>query len=383
MHNSLAAQLALANLYRTNLSLLQIQQEISTGKTITHASDDIVKSATIMALDDRLDQSSQITRNLSNASASLGVLDTLFQEASDTAQQGKSIASSQVGVGSSASDRSAQATIVDQLLNSLVNTANRQSVAGYVLGGSQTTQAPVTAFLGGYRYNGSGTGITPDLGSTTGTPITVGAGPIAGTSASVQGAADLNPGLLPGTPLSSLNGGRGLGVAVGTVQFSVDGGTPISVDLSGSVTVQDVTTRLNSAIHQYETDNSVTVLGPGGVSVSGGAFNIDVGAGHAIQFQDPGNGVTGQDLGLVGTPPFSFAPATASGLDTNPKLTLQSPISSLAGLGVPPTLGSITISNAGHTATVDLLRGPDAPGRQEPDRGDEPRGDGAALTPTG
>jgi flagellar hook-associated protein 3 FlgL len=352
--NMLASHLALANLNRTNVDMLTLEQQISTGIAVGRPSDDIVRAATISALQDRLDRSTQLQRNLSHAASSLGVLDSLFAEAHATALQAKSIASQEVGTGTSASERASQATIVDQLLNSVMNTANRTSVAGYVLGGSQTSQAPVTSFFGGYRYNGQGTGLTTDLGMSSSTPITVGQGPIAGT-ATLHGSTDLNPDLVPGATLSSLNGARGVGVSLGAVQVSIDGGAAISVDLTGSATAQDVTTRVAAAIHQYETANSVTVLGPGGVSTSGGAFSMDVAGAHTVQFSDPGTGVTAQDLGLASAPPaaaFSFSSGTPNGLDTGPKLDWQTPVSALAGLAGP--LGSIKISNAGQSAVVDL-----------------------------
>src|SRR4051812_35845752 len=95
--NMLASRLALANINRTNVELLGIQEQISTGRAILRPSDDIIKAATIAVLDDRLDRSGQIKRNLSHAAASLGVLDSVFAEANDVAQQAKSIASQQVG----------------------------------------------------------------------------------------------------------------------------------------------------------------------------------------------------------------------------------------------------------------------------------------------
>jgi flagellar hook-associated protein 3 FlgL len=352
--NLLASRLALANLNRTNIDLLTVQQQISSGVAISRPSDDIVKAATIAVLDDRLDRSQQIQRNLSNAASSLGVLDTVFQEAHDTAQQAKSIASQQVGTGTTGDERASQATLVDQLISSLLNTANRTSVSGYLLGGSQTSQAPVTSFFGGYRYNGQGDGLRTDLGLSAAAPITVGQGPIAGTAV-VHGSVDLNPNLTLGATLDSLAGTRGVGVSLGVVNLSIDGGAPISVDLSGSATAQDIATRVGAAVHQYESSNSVTILGPGGVATSSGSFSLDVTAGHTIQFSDVGTGVAAQDLGLASSPPapaFSFSSTLSAGLDAGPKLSWQTPVASLAGLTGP--LGSIRISNAGQSAVVDL-----------------------------
>jgi flagellar hook-associated protein 3 FlgL len=350
--NLMASRMALANLNRTNIAILRASEQISTGRAVLRPSDDIIRAATISVLDDRLDRSAQVRRNLSHAAASLDVLDNTLSEADDIAQQAKTLASQQLNVGSTATERASQAIIVDQMLQSLLSLANTQSVAGYVLGGSTTSRIPVEAFGSGYRYRGEGSGLITDLGQASGAPITIGATPISGVSSRVRGSVDLNPALTLGTQLSDLKGARGLGVSIGTINMSIDGGAQIAIDLTGAASAQDIVTRVNAAIREYETDNSVTVLDTGGVGVSGEAFNIDVATGHTIEFSDVGSGTAALDLGLAGVTPFAFDPTTASGLGTDPRLTLQSTVASLAG--VTGGLGSIRLSNAGRTATVDL-----------------------------
>jgi flagellar hook-associated protein 3 FlgL len=229
---------------------------------------------------------------------------------------------------------------------------NSQSVAGYVFGGSQTSMAPVEALGTGFRYRGQGSGLITDLGQASGAPITIGASPLAGVSARLRGTVDFDPGLTLNTPLADLNGARGVGVSLGTIQISIDSGAAIQIDLSGAATVGDVTTRIDAAIRQYETDNSVAILGPTGVGVGGDWINIDVGAGHTVQFSDLSNGTTALDLGLAASPAFSFSPARLAGESTDPKLTMHTPVSAL--MGVTGALGSIKLRNAGRTAIVDL-----------------------------
>ncbi len=351
--NLLQTQVAAGNLSRTNLQLLRVQEQLATGKVVNRVSDDSVKAATIMVLNDRLDRSAQYQRNMSHATAALGVLDTTLGQASDLALRAKSIASEQMNVSSSASERSGQAVVIDQIIQSFYNLANTSSVAGYIFGGSQGARAPVESLASGYRYVGSGTGVLTDLGSLQGIPISLGSTPIAGVAARVAGSVDLNPSLSLGTRLSDLNGSRSLGVTPGPLEFAFNGGAKVQVDLTGSDSVRDVAAKLTAAIRQYETDNSVTVLGPGGISVTGGALRIDVAAPGSLAFSDIGDGTTAQDLGLASaTAPFAFTSTTPSGLDTNPKLTWTSPISSLTGLSGP--LGTLRISNAGKTANIDL-----------------------------
>lgn len=351
--NLLVQRINLASVSRTTVDLLKVGQQISTGQDIARPSDDIVRAATIGVLDDRLGRSAQTQRNLSQASASLGLLDQLFGEATNSANQARTIASQQSSTGSSTGERSAQATVVDQIIAGLYNSVNRSSVAGYGLGGSQSSSAPVREFLNGYRYTGKGPGIVTDLGQFSSVPITLGPGnPLGNVSTRVASTIDYNPDLTADTRLSDLGGARGLGVAAGTVLFAVNGGSAISVDLAGADTVQDVITRVSSAIRDYETTSGTTVLGPGGISVSGGAFSIDVAAGNTLRFADPAGGTSAQDLGLAGQVPFDFSSTSPAGADTNPKLTLRTPVSALAG--VSGRLGQIKVTNAGRSAVVDL-----------------------------
>src|SRR5262249_37828429 len=121
--------------------------------------------------------------------------------------------------------------------------------------------------------------------------------------------------------------------------------------LTGVDTAQDVANALTSSIQQYEAANGVTILGPGGVSFSGGSLKIDVAAGGSLAFNDVGTGTVGQDLGLSQA---AFTSANAVGTDTNPKLTLLTPVSSLTGLTQP--LGTIRFrfSSSAGTSIADV-----------------------------
>lgn len=347
--NLLISQVALSNLTRTNLDLFQVQTQLSTNREVNKFSDDAVKAAGIAILDDRLSRSEQRTRNLTHADAALGVLDSALGEVYDLALEAKDIASAQVNSLSSASERAGQATVVDQLLRGLFAMSNRQGVAGFVFGGSTPGRAPVEELGGGFRYVGTGAGLITDIGFADNIPITIGANAAVGdVSTRVRGAADLNPALRMGTRLSEVNGARGLGIAPGAIQFSFNGGANVSVDLTGLDSIQQVADALTGAIRAYETTNSVTVLGAGGIDVNGGGLSIDVAAGGSLVFSDIASGTTAEDLGLTFVP---FTPLSPNGMDLNPKLTWNSPISTLATAGA---LGSIRVNNLGRSAVIDL-----------------------------
>lgn len=351
--NLLMKQLTMANLTRANLDLYRVQVELSTGRSVNRTSDDAVKAATIAELDDRIERSTQRQRNIQHASASLGMLDTTLSEAGDTALSAKDIALAQISSPSDPTQRKEQAAIVSSMLTSMYNTLNRKGVAGYVFGGATTSVQPFVEQRGAFLWQGQGSGLLTELGLAQSVPITLGNSEAFAASAKVQGNVDLDPDLTTDTRLSDLSGARGLGVTLGSIEFSFNGGSHVAVDLSGADTVGDIADTITGAIRQYETDNGVSVLGPGGVSVSGGAISIDVASGGTLQFNDQGTGVTAQDLGLAsadGT--LDFPAGLGLGIDTEPKLTLRTPVSALNGLA--QSLGSIKITNNRGSATVDL-----------------------------
>src|SRR5438105_3304178 len=219
--NLLQSQIALGSINRTQVALFQVQQQLATGKAITRFSDDAVKAAAISVLMGRLDRGEQFTRNLNHADSSLSTLDKALGDASDLVLEAKGIASAQVGIGSSASERAGQAQVVNSLLQTLLGIGNRDGIAGHVFGGSTPGTAPIEAFLGGYRYRGQGDGLLTDLGLGADVPIPIGGNnAIGSTPTRIHGDTDPDPGLTGATRLSDLAGGRGLGVSLGRIEFS-------------------------------------------------------------------------------------------------------------------------------------------------------------------
>jgi flagellar hook-associated protein 3 FlgL len=350
--NMLVAQSSLATLTRTNLSLFRVQEQLSSGRAINRFSDDAVKAAAISILDSRIERSAQWRRNLDHAQTSLNTLDTALGDAHDLMLEARTIASAQVGTGVTAEERSAQAQVVDSLIQGMLGIANRTSPSGYIFSGSTPSVQAISPFLGGYRYNGRGPGLATDLNLGSTIPITLGAGnPIGATSGRVRGTADLNPHLTGDTRLRDLGGARGLGITLGVIEFSIDGGAGVPIDLTGADSAQAIADRITHALRDYEQANSATVLGPGGVSFSGGALSIDVaGTGSpALEFFDLSTGVTAQDLGLAGV---TFSGGVTAGQDLQPRLTWRTPVSALSGVSGP--LGAIRIRSLGQVRDVDL-----------------------------
>ncbi|MCC6322815.1 MAG: hypothetical protein IT438_15430 [Phycisphaerales bacterium] len=357
--NLLSSQLLLSNITRSSIGLVGVQNQMATGLAVSRFSDDAISASAISLLQDRLARTDQRLSNLQNAQGSLDYLDSAIGSASELILQAKNIASDQVGVPNDATTRETQAVVIDGMIRSLLEIANRETNGLYVFGGSTATRRPIDELRGGFRYVGRGSGLYADLDPSDDIPITIGGdNSIGDTSGRLQSTIDLNPWIGADTRLTDLRGGRGLGVATGNVEFSFDGGPFVSVDLTDADTVQDVVDRLTAAINQYETDNGVTILGPGGVAYSVGALGFDIvagggggGADQQLVFREVGNGTTAQDLGLS---QGAFEASVPQGADLDPELTLLTPLNSLPGLTYPLESIRFRFNTGGQSQLVDV-----------------------------
>lgn len=341
----------LSNINSTNVSIGRLTNQLATGLDILRPSDDPVRSAAISTLDTRIESTNQILQNLNFAGSSVGTLDQILADAKNLVDEATSLASSQIN--SDPETRESQALIIDSLIDSLYSLANQESLIGHVFGGSAPGRQPIIYDRGAYRFVGERGGLTAALGSASNVPLTLGIGSAIGElSNRMEGNVNLDPDLTPDTLLSDLNGANQVGVNTGIVEFSYNGGQVAQVDLTGAVTVGDVTDRLNAAVLAYESDQSVTVLGPSAFSVNNGAISVDVPAGDFEFFDIPGSSIA-SDLGLTNFAAAPFNAGNPDGVDLDPQLTWTSPVSALSGLSGSP-LGSIQLTNNGATYNIDL-----------------------------
>lgn len=322
--NLLTSQLSLSGLGKTSVALIRAQEQLSTGKRINRISDDAVRAAIVLALDQRERESAQKLRNVQHGSSLLNTLDQALNDASEVVREAAGIASSQVGIGSDATTRANQAVVISSLVQSLVQIGNRDLAGIHVFGGAVIDRPPFEAFLGGYRYVGRGDGFRNDLGSGVDTPITVGADAAFGAlSARVRGDVDLNPTLTRNTNLTDVQGARLRGVTLGPVNVTVDDGvTPVTVqvDLTPAKSAGDVLDLLESAIRTA--DGAALTGAYPSASTSGERLSFAVAAGYTVSFADPGSGTTAADLG-IGSFNYVNGTTTNPAGDLGPRLTDQ------------------------------------------------------------
>lgn len=342
--NFLATQIMLGSLQGSNQRLLQAQIQLSSGKLVNRPSDNPVAASTVGVLDDILERRQQRLRNLDHAEAVLNNQDAALQDANDIVLEAKGIGSSQIGVGSDAQTRQNQAHVINSMLTEMARIGNRQYQDLHLFGGNSTGHAPFKELLAGYQYTGQGSGLTTDIGlpGAHGIPITTsGESAFGALSARVQGSRDLDPKMVTDTRLSDLNGARGLGISLGSINVNV-GGSNLTVDLSTAHTIGDIATQLQTAIQTLDPTATVAIDATTGKSlaIAGNTLAITIG--------DLATPATAADLGIATTFPI----AGGSGTDLDPKLTQQTLITSLTGVTAP--LGTIRLTNAGQTRDLDL-----------------------------
>ncbi len=341
----------LRNINLTNVAMGRINEQLASGLDLLRPSDDPVRSAAVSTLDARIEATNQILKNLNFAGSTSGTLDQALSDAKSLIDEAMSIASGQIN--SDPETRESQAVIIDSLIDSLYSIVNQDSLVGHIFGGSAPGRQPVIFDRGAYRFVGEIGSLTAALGSASDVPLTLGAGAALGElSERIEGVMDLDPDLTPDTLLSDLNGATDSGIDLGTLQFSFSGGPTGSVDLSAAKTVGDVVDAINSAIQQYEVDNSVSVLGPGAVSINGSGLSVDVPSGD-LTFSDVTGASVGESLGIAFATPTAFNAGNTQGSDLDPKLTWTTPVSAFNGLGGTP-LGSIVVTNNASRRTIDL-----------------------------
>ncbi len=340
------SQQLLSRLHQTQLELFDAQTQMTTGKQVSSPSDDPSKVSSILFLKNALSARAQTDQNLSNALSNLNNVDAALSDATDVTLEAKTIALSQIGVGSDAQTRQEQAIVVDSQIEALMDIANRK-LNGLALfagtAGSKDGKQVFEPFLGGIRYNGSTTNLTADVGRlSTQIIASNGLDAFGSLSTRVQGDVDLDPQASATVRLADINGASGNGISLNTLNVDVNG-IDVTVDLANADTLGDVVTRINDAI------DSVSP-GAGTLSYSGDGFALTGLGANTITISEIGSGRTASDLGLDGLTSTGGVADVGSGL--NIKISEHT---LLADLGAAVDFaGGLQITQGQTTKTADF-----------------------------
>jgi flagellar hook-associated protein 3 FlgL len=167
----------LANVQKSTSNMSRLQEQISTGKKVNRASDDPAGARKILSLrseDLRLDQyASNIqtaTQSLDFNAAALSNTSDILQRITELTMQGVSGATDQSG-------RTIIANEINQLLETIMQSANAQRLGRYTFAGTETTTEPFAATrnssgdISAVSYNGNRETIQYNVGPNTNTTV--------------------------------------------------------------------------------------------------------------------------------------------------------------------------------------------------------------------
>ncbi len=342
--NSLMASQAANNINSVEDQLNQVEQEIETGQQLFTPGQNPTATAIVLPLQQQLAAQTQYQANLTTDQSFLQNTDTALQTVSTGVSQANSLLLSGIGATSTPTENQALAGQVSTIIQSLVNTANTTFDGQYLFGGSNTQTPPFQVLANGaVLYNGNQASINSNIGSGLVAPNNID-GITAFGAISTPVGSDIDPALTSETSLSDLNNGQG--VQAGSIQVTVNTGTPVSetVDLSHAKTIGDVEQLIENAFPPG-TLNVGIVSG-----VPQDALQITPSSG-TVSVSDIAGGQTAADLGIA-----SNASATITGTNLNPQLTLETPLSALNGGAGVDTTDGLVINDGSTQATVNISK---------------------------
>lgn len=139
-------------------ALAKAQQQVTTGKRLTAASDDPAAAAGIMNAGSSLRALEQYRTNVQRASSRVNIEDATLSQLGDLISRVKTLGLAQADDSASAQTRSVSNAEVNQIFKQIVELGNTKFGNEYLFGGQQSTTAPFAA---------SGSGATLDYSTTT------------------------------------------------------------------------------------------------------------------------------------------------------------------------------------------------------------------------
>lgn len=159
-------RIATSTLYQNNIAtlgkqestLIDLQNQISSGKRLNTASDDPLAAAQTVQLTGANAQLTQYSANLNTANTTLQQEDNTFSSLSTLVQKAQTLVASATNATLDSTTRESLATQIDSVRTQLLALANTTDAQGaYVFGGTETAAQPFVDNGSTVTYQGSGT----------------------------------------------------------------------------------------------------------------------------------------------------------------------------------------------------------------------------------
>lgn len=331
--DALLSRRLLSQLQSEQRRMLEVQQQLGTGRRFQLPSEDASSANRALSLQRILETKQQLKTNVSATQSYLNATDTALSSVADLLSNARGLAVSAADSTTSDLERRAIAIEIQSTVQQLLNVGNQQFRGRYLFSGSESTVQPFDLQNGYVNYAGNDKSLRTytDVNSLFDTNVP-GEDLFGAVSSEVQGI-DLNVVLREDTRLSELRAGQG--ITKGTILVS-DGTHTSAVSLAGAETIGDVA-RLIEANPPAGRELSVSI------EARGLKIEMDAAGGGSFTIRDEPGGLTAAQLGILRLSGRAIDPIV--GQDLNPALQLTSRLEDILGVRAKTYLRSSGADN--------------------------------------
>ncbi|MGR3292736.1 MAG: flagellar hook-associated protein FlgL [Candidatus Scalindua sp.] len=167
----------LANVQKATSNMSKLQEQISTGKRVNRPSDDPAAARKILSLRSEDLRLNQYASNIQTATQALDFSASVLQNTSDILQRITELTMQGVSDSTDQSRRTIIANEINQLLETIIQTANAKRLDRYTFAGTETTTVPFVSTRNSsgnisiVTYNGNREKIEYNVGPNTNTVV--------------------------------------------------------------------------------------------------------------------------------------------------------------------------------------------------------------------
>ncbi len=318
--DALLTRRLLTQLQTEQKRLLDVEQQLGTGRRIQLGSEDPSSAGRAVSLQRMLEYKVQLRTNLSASQSFLGATDTALGSVSHLLAEARGLAIQAADSTTSDQERAAMALQIRSTIEQMLNVGNQAYRGRYLFGGTSSTSQPFESVDKFVSYVGNDkvyrTYSDVDMLFETNVP---GQELFGAVSGEVTGA-DLDPILTARTRLSDLHGGQG--ITEGSIVIS-DGTHVSTVSTAGVRTLGDLVRAIQS--HPPAGRELTVTIGAKGLIIE-----IDAAGGGSLIVRDVQGGTTAAELGIVRLSGRADSPVI--GADLDPMLRATTSLDDILGV---------------------------------------------------
>ncbi|MBN1341933.1 MAG: flagellar hook-associated protein FlgL [Phycisphaerae bacterium] len=340
---NLKALRLLDSLRQNSLQVFNVNNQLASGYQLLTASDDPIKGAKAVELNQLLEKQDQLLANLSHADQFLSATDTAIVDINSLLIDAHDIAMEHAGNLTDQEQREAGAIAIASIIDQLVMVGNRSHQGRYLFGGQRVEEAPFVYENGKVEFVGNDGDLNTHVDHTLEQAYNLTGDRLFGSlSTEVLSWKDWDARLTSDVRVADCDGTTGKGVALGTVEITETAVATFRVDLSEADSIGDVVDMINQAAATAGSSVTAAINAAGdGIQLTSGGPTIDV--------DDVGSSKTARDLGILTAGPV----AMVAGSDINPRVIELTRLGDLDNVNLANLAAGFTITNGDQSQVVD------------------------------